>query len=251
MGHHDEPKDNKESTPTSDIAPGSPLWYAAATGVHHQKDFGPGYDQHDPVGLHKGGYPQGAAITRFGKFSFKQTMSVVGSEHGEVIDLPILRTEGNRGEWTVIISADKKRSTGKLGEFKTSVEHGYDVCRVDLDLISLNKDIPGVSWSNRTQELSVTFADGEMEKNLKMIVPYRTAVRTLLPDVVRNKITYHVGEYQKIKWLGYLGKPGGWPGYSTTGWTMHCGSGSSRTYAGANQAYQLINLVQKQLTKVY
>ena len=239
MGHHTDEQDNKKSTPTSDIAPGSPLWYASAQGIHHQKDFGPGYDSHDPVGLHKGKAIAGNAITRFGKFSFKPTMSVTGTEHGEIIDMPILRTEGSKGEWTVVISADPKRTTGKLGLYQTATEHGYDVCRIDVDVYSLNKDIPGVAWSNLTQELSVTFQHGETEKNLRAVIPYRTTVRTLLPDVVRNKITYHVGEFQRLFYLTYLGRTTGWGGWHRGPYPHYCGSSSTRTmiYPKSNLGY--------------
>ena len=191
-----EYQDNKKSTDTSDIAPGAPIWFRAASGVHNNRDAGHGYSAQDPIPLSKGSYPGGSAITRFGKIGFKQSNNFVNTQHGDVIDFPIVREEGSQGEWTILIKQpDNSRQTGKMGSFNTAVEYGYDVCRVDVDLYTLNQGIPGVSFSTQTGELSVTFLNGETEKLLKMVVPYRTTVKNLKPDVLRQKVTYHVAEY--------------------------------------------------------
>ena len=191
-----EYQDNKKSTDTSKIAPGAPIWYRAASGIHNNRDAGHGYSAQDPIPLSKGLYNIGSAITRFGKIGFKKSNNFVNTQHGDIMDFPILREEGSQGEWTVTIKQpDNQGQTGRMGEFNTAVEHGYDVCRVDVDLYTLNQNIPGVEFSTQTGELSVTFKDGETEKLLRMVVPYRTTVKELLPDVLRQKVTYHVAEY--------------------------------------------------------
>jgi hypothetical protein len=186
-------QDNKNSTPTSDIAPGEPLWIPQN---HDQESSGQGYDHHDPISLLKGSKQLGNAITRFGKFGFKPSMNVHGEDHGKVFKIPILREEGSKGEWKVVIKQDLKNSTGLLGDFRTIKENGHDVCKIDLDLWSLNKDKPGFVWDPVEKEIELTFVDGEEEKIIEAVVPYRTSCKILLPDVLRQEVTYRVQEYQ-------------------------------------------------------
>ena len=210
---HDPFQDNKKSTDTSQIAPGAPIWYRAASGVHNNRDAGHGYSAQDPIPLSKGDYTAGSAITRFGKIGFKKSMNFVNTQHGEIIDFPILREEGSQGEWTVIIKQpDNPGQTGRMGSYNTAIEHGYDVCRVDVDLYTLNASVPGVNFDTSTGELSVTFLNGETEKLLKMVVPYRTTVKELAPDVLRQKVTYHVAEYVPYNFGKYRNnqKPQAW-----------------------------------------
>ena len=196
-------KDNKKSTPTSSIAPGSPLWNAPQ---HSQKSYGQGYDHNDPVSLLKGTYSDGTSITRFGKFGFKKSFAVHGENHGTVFNIPILREEGAQGTWEIVISQDKIKSTGVLGNYRSTTENGYDVCKVDLDIWSMNEGKDGFSWSDVDKELTLTFIDGEIEKVIQAIVPYRTSCRVLLPEVLRQEITYRVQEFQSQPANNYDGK---------------------------------------------
>ena len=166
---------NEASTPTENIAPGSPLWDHDA---HGQESYGQGYDFSDPVSLLKpeiGVRPHGSAITRFGKFGFKKSYAMLSTEHGQVVRIPILRTEGNQGQWTIEVFQDREPaygadSTGVVGSFRTAVEDGFDVCRVDCDIHTLNVSKPGFVWDASRQVLSVTFENGETRKSLQVSV---------------------------------------------------------------------------------
>lgn len=105
MGHHTDEQDNKKTTPTSNIAPGTPLWYDSSAGKHHQKDFGPGYDSHDPVGLHKGSFIKGNSVDRFGEIGFRYDKLPTG--HGEVFEIVIDRKGGVKSDQAVVISIDR------------------------------------------------------------------------------------------------------------------------------------------------
>lgn len=189
-------KDNKKSTPTSDLTPGEPLWNKRD---HTQKSFGQGYDWHEPVSLMKGSVESGNSLIRYGKFSFKRSMKTTGTSHGRVIDIPILRTEGSQGRFTLILrQQDSSNENGVFGNFNTFVEHGYYYCNVDVDMVSLNTQ-QGVSFDPATNSVRVTFESGETEKILKTIIPYRTRVKFLLPDVLRKKVTYWIEEYNNIQ----------------------------------------------------
>ena len=193
-------KDNKNATPSSNIAPGEPLWNKKA---HDQKSFDQGYDWHEPVSLMKGSVSDGNSLIRFGKFQFKRAMKTTGLDHGTVIDVPILRTEGSQGEFTLYITqVEESGRTAEMGLYNTFVNHGYYYCNIDLDLVSLNTD-KGVVWNADEHRVEVTFADGETEKFLKVIAPYRTRVETLLPDVVRKKVSYWIEEYHNIAARNY------------------------------------------------
>ena len=74
-----EYQDNKKSTDTSKIAPGAPIWYRAASGIHNNRDAGHGYSAQDPIPLSKGLYNIGSAITRFGKIGFKKSNNFVNT----------------------------------------------------------------------------------------------------------------------------------------------------------------------------
>jgi hypothetical protein len=93
-------QDNKKSTPTSSITPGEPLWTQKP---HEQQSFDQGYDWHEPVSLLQGNVSDGNSLTRFGKFSFKRSQNVIGIDHGTIIDIPILRTEGAAGKFTLLV----------------------------------------------------------------------------------------------------------------------------------------------------
>ena len=192
-------KDNKNSTPTSNLTPGEPLWNKRD---HEQKSFGQGYDWHEPVSLMKGSVAKGNSLIRYGKFSFKRSMRTTGTAHGRIIDIPILRTEGSQGEFTLILTQkDPENESGVFGNFNTFVNHGYYYCNVDVDMVSLNTQ-QGVSFDAQNR-VRVTFKSGETEKILKTIIPYRTRVGFLLPDVIRKKVTYWVQEYNNIRANNY------------------------------------------------
>ena len=203
MGHHDEPKDNKKTTPTSDIAPGSPLWYASATGVHHQKDFGPGYDSHDPVGLHKGTFIKGNSVDRFGEIGFRFDKQNGG--HGQIMEILIDRKGGVKTDQTVVIGIDRDPlgdgvdyNTGTIGIYNSLEVDGFKTNNVDLDLKTLNTDPSRFSYDDDTHRLTVNCLDGEDQIKIRAIVPYRTDVSKLLPVTLNMPVTYRVDEYMHL-----------------------------------------------------
>lgn len=184
-------KSNKNTTPLS-VVPGVPHW--AYENKHGQRNHGQGYDYHDPTGLQKadgsGGYGVGNAITMFGVVGFRPDQELVSTEHGNIIDIYLTRRFGTQGAYDFYIYYDPDRSTGIPGDFRTDVEHGFDVCRCDIDLGTLNPSVSTVS----TGQWRIRFEHGESLKRLRAIVPYRTTVRTLDPVPLVDTYTYFVRE---------------------------------------------------------
>lgn len=219
-------KSNDVSTPTSNLSPGEPLW---TTRDHIQKSFGQGYDWHEPVSLMKGSVSDGQSLIRFGKFSFKRSMKTTGCNHGSIIDVPITRTEGSQGRFTLLLRQVINNENGVFGTFNTFVDHGYYYCNVDVDMVSLNTQ-QGVSYDPVEKVVRVTFESGETEKVLKTIIPYRTQVKFLLPDVLRKKITYWIQEYNNIRANRYRGVPYTVTGQRASGRNVNAKFNSSLSY---------------------
>ena len=199
-------KDNKRSTPTSNIPVGEPVWNKKA---HDQDRFDQGYDWGDPVSFlrgnttKEGGYSSGNAIDRFGEFSL--TQSVYNVKHGEIIEFVITRKGGDMGEFEFTIKKDTEPfvgrpdpNTGFIGNYRTSVQDGFYKCDVDLDLYSLMQDRDDVVWDDVTSTLYIYFKDKEAEKRLYFLVPYRTQIQGMLPDVLERDFTYQVDEYELL-----------------------------------------------------
>lgn len=177
---------NDVSTPLS-VQPGDPHW---TDKNHDQKNAGQAYDYHDPVSLQRGGYTQGNAITMFGKVGFRADQIVANIDHGNILLLELTRRFGTQGEFDFYISYNAPASTGVLGDFRTDIEHGFDVCKVDLDLLTLNPEVSAAGPGR----FRIRFADGESRKTLQVIAPYRTAVRTFEAITVQKPVTYWVKE---------------------------------------------------------
>ena len=201
-------KDNKKSTSTSAIAPGSPLWNAEE---HNQKSYGQGYDDHDPVGLLKGdvlnpggGYSSGNSVSKFGTFTFKQQKHSV--THGQILELPLLRKGGSQSTETFIFELDRltgdagggvyfDENTAVLGNFNSSVKDGFNRCSIDVDIDTLNTD-PCFTYNSDTEQLSVVFDKGVEEIIIRVVIPYRTDINSLNPAILVDTLTYRVDEYQ-------------------------------------------------------
>ena len=179
-------KPNDVTTPLS-VKPGDPHW---SDKNHDQVDAGPAYDYHDPVSLQRGGYSTGNAITMFGKVGFRADQIVANVDHGNILLLELTRRFGTQGEFDFFISYNAIDSTGILGDFRTDVEHGFDVCKIDLDLLTLNPEVSAAGPGR----FRIRFKDGESRKTLQVIAPYRTAVRTFDAVTVQKPVTYWVKE---------------------------------------------------------
>ena len=203
-------KDNKKSTSTSAIAPGSPLWIDPG---HNQESYGQGYDNHDPVGLLKGdvlnpggGYASGNSVSKFGTFTFKQQKHNV--THGQILELPLLRKGGAGSVETFIFELDRltgnagggvyfDENTAVLGNFNSSVKDGFNRCSVDIDIDTLNTD-SWFTYNSDTERLTVVFDKGVEEIIIRVIIPYRTDISSLNPAILLDKLTYRVDEYQLL-----------------------------------------------------
>ena len=205
-------KDNKKSTPTSNISPGEPLWNDPP---HDQESYGPGYDNHDPVSLLKGdvrnrggGYVSGNPLTRFGLFTLPQGKYF--TKHGEVVQIKILRKGGSKGEFVFDMQLDREtgtsggvpvdENTAIVGDYKTSTKDGFNICSVDVDMKTLNTG-PGFVYDSDEDILSITFKGGEEEKLIKLLIPYKTDVRSMLPTVLSDTLTYKIDEYEMVDGL--------------------------------------------------
>ena len=192
MSSHTKP--NNVTTPLT-VAPGDPHW---SQPEHDQRNIDQGYDYHDPVSLQQGGYTTGGALTMFGKVGFEPGQAVINVDHGTIYDMILTRRYGTQGTYDFVVSMDMKNSTGVLGDFRTGVEHGFDICKVDLDMTTLNDQVTAMS-NNRFR---VRMKDGEARKVLKVIVPYRTAVRTFDAVELEKEFTYWVKE-KSYSFAGY------------------------------------------------
>lgn len=199
-------KDNSESTSTSNITPGEPLWNKRE---HIQKSFGQGYDWSDPVSFLKGnttnegGYESGNAIDRFGTFSLREQR--YDYSHGSIVEVIIDRTGGDVGEFEFYMKMDTEPTpgrpdpnTGIIGPFQTSVEHGFYTCKVDLDMYSLNKDVDGISYDFNTNTMYIVFRNKETQKRLRFLVPYRTQVAAMNAIELKHDFTYKIDEYELL-----------------------------------------------------
>ena len=187
-------KSNDVETPLS-VVPGDPHW--AYKNKHGQRNHGQGYDYHDPTDLQTAdptGYKSGNAITMYGRVGFRPDQAVVATEHGTIHTLHMTRRYGTQGTFDFFIYFDPDRSTGVPGDFRTGIEHGFNVCRVDLDLSTLNDGVtaegPG-KWR-------VRFYDGEFHKPLQAIVPFRTTVRDMRPVTLIDDYTYLISEHYTV-----------------------------------------------------
>lgn len=192
MSNHTKP--NNVTTPLT-VAPGDPHWSAPE---HDQRSMEQLYDYHDPVSLQQGGYTTGGALTMFGKVGFEPGQAVMNVDHGTIYDMILTRRYGTQGTFDFVVSQDMKNSNGVLGEFRTDVEHGFDICKVDLDMTTLNDEVTAMS-NNRFR---VRMKDGEARKVLRVIVPYRTAVRTFDAVELEKEFTYWVKE-KSYSFAGY------------------------------------------------
>jgi hypothetical protein len=182
-------KSNKTATPLT-VQPGSPHWVTPSHGIASR---GPGYDFHDPVSLQQatgtGGYDSGNAITQYGTVEFQDT--IVNISHGTVYDLDILRKFGHQGDFEFWVTWDPT-STGLLGDFRTDVEHGFDISTIDLDLVTLNHGV--TADPDGKPRVKIRFVDGEVKKSLQAVATYRTNVRSFDPVVLQKPYTYWVKE---------------------------------------------------------
>jgi len=181
-------KPNDVATPLS-VVPGVPHWRQTD---HDQVDIGQGYDFHDPVSLQIGGesaYKTGTAISMFGKVGFRSDQAVINTDHGRIYELEITRKYGTQGTYDFYIKYDQPASTGFPGDFRTGVEHGFDVCKVDLDLTTLNSQVTAENGAYR-----IRMETGRSRMILRAIAPYRTKVRTHDPVVLQKPLTYWVRE---------------------------------------------------------
>ena len=192
MSSHTKP--NNVTTPLT-VAPGDPHW---SKPEHNQHDVDQGYDYHDPVSLQQGGYTTGGALTMFGKVGFEPGQAVMNVDHGTIYDLILTRRYGTQGTYDFVISMDLNNSTGVVGDFRSSVEHGFDICKVDLDMTTLNTEVTAMN----NGRFRVRMKDGEARKELKVIVPYRTAVRTFDAVELEKEFTYWVKE-KAYSFAGY------------------------------------------------
>ena len=189
-------KSNDVSTPLS-VSPGVPHWKQTD---HNQVDTGQGYDYHDPVSLQIGGesgYKTGTAISMYGKVGFRTDQSVINTDHGRIIYLEITRKYGTQGTFDFLISYNSIKSTGLLGDIRSDTEHGFDICKVDVDLLTLN---PQVSAEGR--KFRIRMLEGHSRMTLKVIAPYRTTVRTMDPVILEKPYTYLVNERTDM-WAGF------------------------------------------------
>lgn len=184
-------KPNNTETPLG-VIPGVPHW--AYTNKHGQRNHGQGYDYHDPTGLQQadgaGGYTSGNAITMFGTVGFRPDQSLISTEHGNIVDIYLTRRYGTQGAYDFYIYYDPDRSTGVPGDFRTDVEHGFDVCRCDIDLGTLNPTVSSAGLGR----WRIRFEHGEALKRIRAIIPYRTTVRPLNPVPLVDDYTYYVTE---------------------------------------------------------
>jgi hypothetical protein len=199
-------QDNKNSTPTSNIAPGEPLWIPQN---HDQESSGQGYDHHDPVSLLKGniteegGYESGNALTRFGTFTLEQDKFF--TRHGSIFDIKILRKGGSKGTYTFVLEVDREtgripggtfdQNTAILGDYRGSTRDGFNRCGVDIDIKTLNTGL-GFVYDANNHKLNITFDEGEEEKIIRVLVPYRTDIIGLDPITLSDTITYRIDEYE-------------------------------------------------------
>jgi hypothetical protein len=200
----DDFQGNQKSTSSKQIAPGDPMW--TGNDIHDQQSFGWGYDYHDPIDLLKGdkklgGYQSGNAATNFGAMAFEAgTMQV---EHGHIVNLIIKREGGISGTADLVIELDRDPfgtgvdpNTGILGNGRTRVVDGFDVCEVDLDVETLNINNNDIIFDEFTQTLNVKVRPGVRETRIPMIVAYRTKVNHMEPAKVIAPFTYRVDEYR-------------------------------------------------------
>ena len=184
-------KPNDTETPLS-VIPGVPHW--AYENKHGQRNHGQGYDYHDPTGLQQanstGGYGVGNAITMYGVVGFRPDQALISTEHGNVVDVYLTRRFGTQGTYDFYIYYDPTRSDGVPGNFRTDVEHGFDVCRCDFDLGTLNPEVSAAGLGR----WRVRFEHGVSLMRLRAIVPFRTTVRTLDPVPLVDSYTYYVNE---------------------------------------------------------
>lgn len=192
MSNHTKPND--VTTPLT-VAPGDPHW---SEPEHDQRSMEQLYDYHDPVSLQQGGYTTGGALTMFGKVGFEPGQAVMNVDHGTIYDMILTRRYGTQGTFDFVVSQDMKNSNGVLGDFRTDVEHGFDICKVDMDMTTLNDEVTAMS-NNRFR---VRMKDGEARKVLRVIVPYRTAVRTFDAVELEKEFTYWVKE-KSYSFAGY------------------------------------------------
>ena len=199
-------KPNDVTTPLS-VVPGVPHWRQTD---HNQVDIGQGYDFHDPVSLQIGGesaYKTGTAISMFGKVGFRSDQSVINTDHGRIYELEITRKYGTQGTFDFFITWAMAESTGVLGSHRTAVEHGFNVCKVDVDLTTLNPQVSAeaAGWRIRME-------DGRSRMMLRVIAPYRTKIRTADPVVLQKPYTYLIKERSDV-WAGF--DESTLPGYAT------------------------------------
>ena len=195
---------NQKSTSSKKIAPGDPMW---TTGdAHNQQSFGWGYDYHDPVDFLKGdkvqgGYGSGNSASNFGTVEFEDT--TLNTQHGNVVDLVINRTGGTAGDIDVIIELDRDPAgtgvdlnTAILGNGRTRVVDGFDVCEVDVDIETLNLNNDDLFFDEVEQELHVKLKAGFKETRIPMVIAYRTCINSMEPARVHGTLTYRVDEYE-------------------------------------------------------
>jgi len=123
------PSKPNDVTTQSAIAPGAPHW---TRNPHASRNHGHGYDFHDPTSLVKAfdgsGYKTGNAVTMFGKVGFHGSNAMVNTNHGKVYDMVFTRKYGTQGDFDFILETDPTLTNAAIGDFRTNVEHGFDVC---------------------------------------------------------------------------------------------------------------------------
>lgn len=195
---------NRKSSKSKPVAPGDPLWTSG--GDHDNVSYGMGYDHHDPVDFLRGeplggGYDSGQSAGNFGTIGFKEVEMTV--QHGQQISILLERTGGTSGSADLTLEVDRNPlgsgvdpNTAILGDGNTRVVDGFDVCEVDLDLVTPNVDNPGVFWNDVTQLGNITFPANTRSMRLPINVPYRTQIGKLEPSRVYAPYTYLINEYQ-------------------------------------------------------
>lgn len=194
---------NQKSTSSKKIAPGDPMW--VADDDHEQISFGVGYGHHDPVDLatankQSGGYESGNAIANAGTIGFRQ--SEIDVKHGEIFNIDLERRDGLAGDVDLIIEVDRNPfgngvdpNTGILGDSRTIVDNGFDVCQVDLDMLFMNSDLPGFSLDPVGNKMNVRMPSNSRDMTIVTVAPYRTKLGVLNPTRVYAPITYLINEY--------------------------------------------------------
>ena len=212
-----EYQDNKKSTDTSDIAPGAPIWFRAASGIHNNRDAGHGYSAHDPVSLTSGdtrvtggGYESGAASTRFGEITF--VADDVLTSIGNVVEIPIERRGGTVGDQVLTLEIDRDPknngidyNTAVIGAYRGKVVDGFHECNVDIDISMLNQG-DNFYYNPNDQSLSILMPEGQARVVLRFIIPYRNKIKSLSPAVLMQPLTYRVDEYMSDGLQGFESK---------------------------------------------